>query len=199
MNEIDRQNLGSDAAALMGAGAVGAITLGSVAHMLSRSSGASPSLEMGGILLGGLLGVAAAVAVIRRRAVVDSKPALKTVVAPDWHEDPSLSSATGFLLESLGAEVTTYLSGAENVKTVERWATGELKPDPISADRLRCAFEVAFLIVDAYDGETARVWFCGMNQRLNDEAPAEVLRKGTGPADWRAILPSACEFVESAR
>jgi hypothetical protein len=121
------------------------------------------------------------------------------VVAPDWQENPGLSSATSFLLENLGPEVTAYLSGAENVKTVERWVTGELKPGPISADRLQCAYEVASRIVDAYDGETARVWFCGMNQRLNDAAPADVLREGTGPADWRSIMPSACEFVESAR
>lgn len=199
MSEIGKI-LEFDAPILVGAGAVGAITLGSAVHMLSRSNGVSPSLEMGGVLLGGLLGVVAAVAVIRRRAVIlDSKPAPKTVVAPGWQEDPGISSATSFLLESLGPEVTAYLSGAESAKTVERWVTGELKPDPISADRLQCAYEVASLIVDAYDGETARVWFCGMNQRLNDEAPADVLREGTGSADWQSIMPSARELVESVR
>ena len=120
------------------------------------------------------------------------------MVAPGWQGDPDLPFATRYLLENLGPEVTAYLSGSEDVKTVKRWVMGESKPDSIGGKRLRCAYEVASLIVDAYDGETARVWFCGMNQRLNDEAPAEVLRKGSGPADWRAILSSACEFVESA-
>ena len=44
---------------------------------------------------------------------------------------------------------------------------------------------------------TAKSWFVGTNIRLDDRAPALVLREAIEPADAAAVIPAARSFVAS--
>ncbi len=64
--------------------------------------------------------------------------------------------------------------------------------------RARAAFQVARLLVDAYGERTARAWLLGSNSRLDDEAPAWLLRHAEDPGDLRMLVPVARAFAGSA-
>lgn len=113
-------------------------------------------------------------------------------------EAEDLSEVLIYLQEHLGSDVTAYLSGADSPNLVERWAEGTVRPQASHELRLRPAYEAARYVVEAYDDETARQWFFGMNPSLQDTAPAYVLRHGS-PEQWDVVVPAAMEFVETAR
>jgi hypothetical protein len=54
------------------------------------------------------------------------------------------------------------------------------------------------MLVDAYGANTARAWFLGSNSRLDDEAPAWLLRHAGEPGDVRFLVPAARAFAGSA-
>ena len=64
--------------------------------------------------------------------------------------------------------------------------------------RLRYAFQAARLLVDAYGDRQAKAWFLGTNTRLDDEAPAYVLRGAETPEELRFLVPAARAFVGAA-
>jgi hypothetical protein len=64
--------------------------------------------------------------------------------------------------------------------------------------RLRYAYKVVRLLVEAYDASTAKAWLFGSNTRLNDEAPAYLLRRALTVADLRQLVPTARAFAGSA-
>ncbi len=101
-----------------------------------------------------------------------------------------------YLQEHLGQRVTAYLSGIKDAKMVGQWAKGKRQPRDPSAFRLRQAYPAARLLVDTFGNETAKAWFFGTNQRLDDEAPAYVLRYGETPDDFRLVLPAARAFIQ---
>lgn len=100
-----------------------------------------------------------------------------------------------FLQETLGQQLTAYLSGLRDPKMVGRWAAGRVEPRELAKMRLRTAFQAARMIVEAYGEETARAWFVGSNTRLDDEAPAWVLRHADDPGDLRFVVPTARAFA----
>jgi hypothetical protein len=110
----------------------------------------------------------------------------------------AISRIAKYLQEHLGQKITSYLSGVDHAKTVGLWVTGQSEPRDLPKARLRCAYQAARLIIEAYDDETARAWFFGSNTLLDDEAPAYLLRHGTTPDDMRLIIPAARTFVETA-
>jgi hypothetical protein len=200
MSEIDRQNPGLDAATLMAAG-VGAVAIGGVAFLLTRSSGASHSMEAGSAFLFGLAGAFAAVAVARRAAVT---PEADNTGEPHARVDPEpgeseVLEAVKYLQETVGSKVTAYLSGAEDVCTVERWSSGEERPQPSLAGRLLYGCETVRPIVDRYDSSTANAWLFGTNPWLKDEAPAYVLRHDDRPEVWKKVVHAAQDFAEFKR
>ncbi len=103
-----------------------------------------------------------------------------------------------FLQDNLGQKLTAYLAGLNDPKVVGAWAQGKARPRDLANHRLRCAFKVASMLVDAYGSETAKSWFFGTNTRLDDEAPAYLLRHGKVAEDFRLIVPAAKAFVLSA-
>jgi hypothetical protein len=109
----------------------------------------------------------------------------------------AISHIAKYLQENLGQKITSYLSGVDHAKTVGLWVTGQSEPRDLPKTRLRCAYQAARLLIEAYDGETARAWFFGSNLLLDDEAPAYILRHGTTPDDFRLIIPAARAFVEA--
>lgn len=108
-----------------------------------------------------------------------------------------IGDVAGYLQEHLGQSMTAYLSGLDRSKTVG-WVAGKSEPRDLPRMRLHYAYQATRILTDAYDDETARAWFFGSNTRLDDEAPAYLLRHGTSPDDLRLIIPAACAFVEVA-
>ena len=69
---------------------------------------------------------------------------------------------------------------AADPKVVGKWRKGN-PPQPAAEFRLRTAYSAARMLVDAYGANTARAWFLGSNSRLDDEAPAWLLRHAGRP------------------
>jgi hypothetical protein len=109
-----------------------------------------------------------------------------------------IQEIAAYLQENLGQKITAYLSGLKDPKVVGLWAKGRGEPRELSVQRLRCAYEAALMLVGAYGPETAKSWFFGTNTRLDDEAPAHLLRHVKTPEDLRYILPAARAFVGAA-
>ncbi len=107
-----------------------------------------------------------------------------------------ISRIARYLQEHLGQRVTAYLSGIKDAKMVGQWARGKRRPREPSAFRLRQAYPAARLLIETFGNETAKAWFFGTNMRLDDEAPAYVLRYGETPDDFRFVLPAARAFIE---
>lgn len=110
----------------------------------------------------------------------------------------AIAEVAGLLQSQLGQQLTAYLSGVKDAKEVGAWARGRVAPRPLAQMRLRCAYQASRMLVEAYGTETARSWFFGTNTRLDDQAPAAVLRHAADPADLRLVLPAARAFVLGA-
>ncbi|MBX3069048.1 MAG: hypothetical protein KF883_00970 [Thermomicrobiales bacterium] len=87
----------------------------------------------------------------------------------------SPAEMAAFFQNLLGQQLTAYMTGVANPKAVGKWARGERSPRPAAEARLRQAFQVAVLISELDDEETARAWFMGMNPALDHRAPAWVI------------------------
>lgn len=109
-----------------------------------------------------------------------------------------ISVIAAFLQHVLGQKLTAYLAGLNDPKVVGVWAQGKAQPRDLPAFRMRCAYKVASLLLDAYGAETTKSWFFGTNTRLDDEAPAYLLRHSKVPEDLRFIVPAAKAFILSA-
>jgi hypothetical protein len=109
-----------------------------------------------------------------------------------------IRDVAAYLQEHLGQRITAYLSGLDHAKTVGLWIAGRSEPRDLASTRLRYAYQAARLLAESYDDETARAWFFGSNTRLDDEAPAYLLRHATSLDDLRQIIPAARAFVETA-
>lgn len=77
---------------------------------------------------------------------------------------------------------------------VGRWARGT-EPRDAPAMRLRTAFQATRMLAEAYGHRSAKAWFVGSNTRLDDEAPAWVLRCAQTPEDLRRLVPIARAFA----
>src|SRR5438552_3059600 len=109
-----------------------------------------------------------------------------------------IDKIAAYLQDALGQKLTAYLAGLKDPKVVGLWAHGKALPRDLAAFRLRCAYEAALMLMNAYGAETAKSWFFGTNTRLDDEAPAYLLRHVKSPEDVRFIVPAARAFVSSA-
>jgi hypothetical protein len=103
-----------------------------------------------------------------------------------------------YLQDTLGQKLTAYVAGLVDPKAVGSWIRGENDPRTPSDMRLRYAYQVVRMLVEAYDAETAKAWLFGTNTRLNDEAPAYLLRNAQKVDDLRSLVPTARAFAGSA-
>jgi hypothetical protein len=110
-----------------------------------------------------------------------------------------ISEIAAFLREHLGQRMTAYISGLNDPKMVARWIAGQSTPRDYAQRRLREGYQAARLLVGAYGDETAKAWFFGSNTRLEDEAPAYLLRHARSWEDLRPIVPAARAFVGIGR
>jgi hypothetical protein len=109
-----------------------------------------------------------------------------------------LPKIAAFLQENLGQKLTAYITGLTDPKAVGSWIKGDSDPRPPADMRLRYAFKVVRMLSEAYDSETAKAWLFGSNTRLNDEAPAYLLRRAEQVDDLRQLVPTARAFAGSA-
>lgn len=79
-----------------------------------------------------------------------------------------------FMREHLGAALVALLADVD-VRSVNRWATGETPPRDAAERRLRAAYQI-FRLLEAHEAAaTIRAWFMGMNPQLDDRSPAEAI------------------------
>ena len=108
-----------------------------------------------------------------------------------------LHKVVEFLRDNLGQKFTAYISGLNDPKEVGAWIKKAVNPRPPADMRLRYAYRVVRMILQAYGSETAKVWLFGTNSRLRDEAPALLLRHAKIPDDLKDIVPVARAFAGS--
>lgn len=108
-----------------------------------------------------------------------------------------LPEIVAFLQEKLGQKFTAYMSGLNDPKEVGAWIKGAANPRPPADMRLRYAYRIVRVILEAYGGDTVKAWLFGTNTRLKDEAPAYLLRHAETPDDVRDIVPAAHAFAGS--
>lgn len=106
-----------------------------------------------------------------------------------------IAEVAGYLLAHLGSQLTAYVSGVQDPKSVLRWKAGRVKPQALAEQRLRCAYEAARLLGDEVGSETARNWFWGSSSHLDGNAPGYVLRNATTPEELQAVPPAAYSFA----
>jgi hypothetical protein len=87
----------------------------------------------------------------------------------------SVSQIAGELENLLGQRLTVVIAGVSDAKAVAKWARGERTTRPEAEQRLRDAYYIIHLLLQAEAPSTIRAWFSGMNPGLDDRAPALVL------------------------
>jgi hypothetical protein len=104
-----------------------------------------------------------------------------------------LREVVGLLQETLTRQVTAYIAGVSDGKTVTRWSSGAITEvrDPAVEQRLRAAYEIALLLLQMDGPATVRAWFIGMDPYLNDESPADAIRAGR----LREVFAAARSFA----
>jgi len=110
-----------------------------------------------------------------------------------------LPKVASYLQDTLGQKLTAYVAGLTDPKSVGAWIRGVNDPRDATVMRLRCAYQAVRMLVEAYDADTAKAWLLGTNTRLNDEAPAYLLRNAKVVDDLRQLVPTARAFAGSAQ
>jgi|tagenome__1003787_1003787.scaffolds.fasta_scaffold20953126_3 hypothetical protein len=104
------------------------------------------------------------------------------------------ADVAGWLQDHLGQQLAAYVVGLRDPKVVGKWRRGG-HPRATAEFRARTAYVAARMLVDAYGETTARAWLLGSNSRLDDEAPAWLLRHAEEPGDVRFLVPAARAFA----
>ena len=104
----------------------------------------------------------------------------------------TIADIARFLQDALGSKLTAHIAGVTDPKMVGRWASGAVVPGAAREKRLRAAYQVFQLILEADDDHGARSWLSGMNPQLDDEAPADALRAG----QIRDVMAAARAFLD---
>lgn len=108
--------------------------------------------------------------------------------------DADLQTMASTLVDTLGRAITAYIVHVRNVKTVSRWANGEVSSvrDRYSEERLIAAYQVVSFLLE-YDEhpDIIRALFLGMNPVLNDDSPAHALRSG----NFKGAMDAARNYI----
>lgn len=103
------------------------------------------------------------------------------------------------LRDILGAKLVAYLGGVGETRAVRQWAEGTRAiQDPTDERRLRVAYQVATLIIEADSAEVAQAWFQGLNPLLEDRSPARLLREGDLDEVGPVVLAAARSFAATS-
>ena len=99
------------------------------------------------------------------------------------------------LNELLGPKLVAYIAGVREARTVRQWSVGEHEVQAPIPERLRLAFQVAWLIAQHDGASAARSWFQGLNPQLDDRSAARLLREGDLNEVGPQVLSAARAFV----
>lgn len=107
-----------------------------------------------------------------------------------------VSEVVSELARHLGLALVAEIAGVSETRAVREWQSGERAPRSAELDtKLRLALRIVYML-EAYDSDAViRSWFTGLNPRLEDNAPADVLREGTLPESGRDVLNAARAFI----
>ena len=108
----------------------------------------------------------------------------------------SVADVAGYLQDRLGQRVAAHLVGLRDAKQIGRYRR-EDSPEPNQRTelRLREGYKVVRMIVEAFDEKTAKAWLFGTNTRLDDEAPIDVMRAATEPAQFAEVRAAARRLI----
>jgi hypothetical protein len=99
------------------------------------------------------------------------------------------------LREILGAKLVAYLGSVKETRAIRLWAEGKREPSAEVVIRLRTAYHAAALLREKDSSAVVQAWFQGMNPRLEDVAPARLLREGELDTVGPAVLAAARAFA----
>ena len=81
------------------------------------------------------------------------------------------------LTSRIGKKLTAYVTGVDDVRTIESWIAGE--PSPKDAERrLRLTYQIVMTLTIADTPAVAQAWLLGINPELDDRVPLRLLREG---------------------
>ena len=106
----------------------------------------------------------------------------------------SLQELAPILVEILGRSITAYMVHVRNVKTISRWANGDVAQvrDRYSEECLLAAYQVVSLLLGAEEHpDTIRALMIGMNPVLNDDSPAHAIREG----NFKGAMDAARNYI----
>jgi hypothetical protein len=106
-----------------------------------------------------------------------------------------IAEIAGFLQRQLGQKLTAYVGGIRDPKMVGKWIRRDSRPHDMVSVRLREAYKAVRMIVESYSADTAKAWLTGSNTRLDDQAPAMILRYAESFEDCLTIFPPAKAFA----
>ena len=109
----------------------------------------------------------------------------------------SVAEIVGYLKDHLGQQVLAYVAGLKDPKMLGRWLEGT-EPRAAGRMRLRYAYQAVRMLIEAYDEQTAEAWLFGSNTKLDDNAPAWVLRHATQVDDLRMLIPAVKAFARAS-
>jgi hypothetical protein len=105
--------------------------------------------------------------------------------------ESTIGEVVKYLQEVLGQKLVAYIAGVSEPRTVSRWASGERTPRGDHEQRVRCAYQIFQLLLAEEAPHTVRAWFLGLNPQLDDESPADAIRKGM----FREVVVAAKSFL----
>jgi len=110
--------------------------------------------------------------------------------------EASVREIAALLQETLSRQITAYIAGVKDGKTVSRWASGEVTEirDYKMEQRLRTAYQITKILLTVDAAQTVRAWYIGMNPYLDDTSPAEAIREGR----LREAVHAALSFAAGA-
>jgi hypothetical protein len=101
-----------------------------------------------------------------------------------------------YLQDELGQRMAAHLVGLADTRQIGRYASaGGPEPSSGTGRRLREAYKVVRMIVEAYDAKTTKAWLFGTNSKLDDEAPIELLGQATRGEQFTAVVRAARQFA----
>jgi len=86
----------------------------------------------------------------------------------------SIREIVSQLVHALGATMVAALGGVSETRAVKQWMTDR---EPQRQNTLRFALQLAWIIGEKSDRDTARAWFQGVNPYLHDAVPLLLLRE----------------------
>ena len=99
------------------------------------------------------------------------------------------------LRDLLGARLVAYVGSVKETRAVRQWAEGTRAPSNDVTARLRAAYHVAALLRARNSPAVVQAWFQGMNPRLEDVAPARLLRDADLTQVGAHVLAAARAFA----